>query len=179
MSDPVSFPRPRRRAGPRARVAVCAVLCLVSSGPLAAAGPAPTYVDLVNVPHQEANWDRFYGLQDHLAADFHATCAGQACDPLRRLWPLQLRCSVRAASAEVAACRWVIAGSGLRVLGSGVIEDDGRVWQCALPLGRGLAVEHFHAALQVEQPLRVRLPGADRTLLQGLHDCLAGPGDIP
>lgn len=152
-------------------------LCSAVAGAVAAgARERGPFVDLIDYPRQEANWERFYGLQDHLAAAFFAACGGQACEPRRLLWPMQLRCSVRAAKAEVAACVWVVAGSDLKVRAVGSIDDDVVVWRCPMPIADGVGVEAFHNALQGEDPLHVRLPGARETLLQALRRCLAGPG---
>ncbi|GAB3063054.1 hypothetical protein GCM10027214_30920 [Stenotrophomonas tumulicola] len=134
------------------------------------------FVDLVDHPAPEANWDRFYDLEDRLAAGFQAACANEACVPRRFLWPMQLRCSVQAQDGSMAACIWVVAGSDLRVRAAGSIEPDVVVWRCVLPIPPGLGVDAFHAALDVAEPLRVRLPGASASLLQGLRRCLAKPG---
>lgn len=139
------------------------------------AGPV-TFVDLIDHPAPEANWDRFYALEDRLAGAFLSACAAQACLPRRLLWPMQLRCSVRVPDATVAACIWVIAGSDLRVRATGSIDPHVRVWRCPLPLDPGVAVEAFHVALEVDDPLAVRLPGASGSLLHALRTCLEAPG---
>ena len=89
---------------------------------------------------------------------------------------MQLRCSVRVADVTVAACIWVIAGSDLRVRAVGSIDPDVLIWRCVLPVGAAVGVDAFHAALAVDDPLAVRLPGARVTLRQGLATCLAKPG---
>lgn len=138
-------------------------------------GPA-SFIDLVDHPTPEANWDRFYALEDRLAGAFLTACGEGVCLPRRFLWPMQLRCSVRVANGTVAACVWVIAGSDLRVRAAGSINPDVVIWRCALPLGAGPGVDVFHAALEVDDPLAVRLPGAAESLRQGLATCLARPG---
>ena len=149
---------------------------LSASFAVAAATPPPAFLDLIDHPTSEANWDRFHGLEDRLAAAFFAACGNGGCLPRRRLWPMQLRCSVRVADGTVAACLWVVAGSDLRVRASGHIERDVVVWRCVLPTGPGLAVDAFHAALEVARPLSVRLPGASSTLGERLRTCLSRPG---
>lgn len=148
-------------------------------GAAPASAASPPFVDLVDHPRPEANWDRFFALEDRLSGAFGADCASGACST--RPWfllPMQLRCTVRVADATVAACVWVIAGSDLRVRAAGSIEPDVVVWRCTMPLPvpGGIAVEAFHALLDVENPLSVRLPGAQRTVRQGLRDCLEQPG---
>lgn len=142
----------------------------------AAPRPVPVFVDLVDYPANEANWDRFYDLEGRLAGGFHAACGNQQCVPHRFPWPMQLRCSVRAADGSMAACVWVIAGSDLRVRRSGSIDPDVVVWRCVLPVPPGLHSEAFHAALDVPDPVQVRLPGASSSLIQAVRDCLSGPG---
>ena len=168
---PWSFPR---------TLAVAAATALGCIAPLSvqasAEQPGPRFVDLVDHPSQEANWDRFHALEDGLAAAFFTQCRDDGCRPRHLLWPLQLRCSVRVADATVVACIWVIGGSDLQVAASGRIDPDLRVWHCPLPMPWPVAVDAFHAALEVPDPLAVRLPGAGSTLLLGLKDCLATPG---
>ena len=156
---------------------VVAGIAVAADGPLVPRSPGPaTFIDLVDHPAPEANWDRFYALEDHLAGAFLKACGEGACLPRRFLWPMQLRCSVRVADATVAACIWVIAGSDLRVRAAGSIDPDVVTWRCALPLGAGTGVEAFHAALEVDDPLAVRLPGAAESLRQGVARCLAKQG---
>lgn len=168
-----------RRGGPLGALRVALLLLLGASAGLHAQGAVPVsplFVDLVDYPASEANWDRFYDLEDRLAAGFHAACGRQGCVPRRFLWPMQLRCSVRSADGGMAACIWVVAGSDLRVRTAGSIEPDVVVWRCVLPIPPGLDSEAFHAALDVADPLEVRLPGASASLIQGLRACLSKPG---
>lgn len=171
--------------GLRSRLWAPSCLLLLLATALLPATPAafaaqPTFVDLIDHPTAEANWDRFFALEHHLAAAFRVDCAAGDCAARHGvLLPLQLRCSVRTADQTVAVCIWVIAGSGLQVQASGRIDPDLVVWRCALPLprSRGIAVQAFHAALERADPLSVRLPGARATLRHALRGCLAGTGD--
>ncbi|MBD7953727.1 hypothetical protein H9654_05835 [Stenotrophomonas sp. Sa5BUN4] len=156
---------------------VVAGIAVAADGPLVPRSPGPaTFIDLVDHPAPEANWDRFYALEDHLAGAFHKACGEGACLPRRFLWPMQLRCSVRVADATVAACIWVIAGSDLQVRAAGSIDPDVVVWRCVLPVGDAVAVDAFHAALEADDPLAARLPGAAESLRQGVARCLAKQG---
>lgn len=154
-------------------------LALVLASPAgagSASGASPRFVDLVDHPAPEANWDRFHDLEDRLSGAFLAACGKGACVPRRFLWPMQLRCSVRVGEGSIAACIWVVAGSDLRVRAAGSIDPDVVIWRCVLPVPAGLAVDAFHAALDVADPLQVRLPGAAMSLMQGLRECLDTPG---
>lgn len=165
------------RCRPRRTVALaCIALLAVAPAAGAARSAAPRFADLIHFPYPEGNWDRFHGLEDDLATAFFAACNDDRCRPGHALWPLQMRCSVEIAAGQVAACIWVIAGSDLQVRTAGNIDARVVIWRCPLPLAQPLAVDAFHAALAVNDPLQVRLPGADQTLLQGLQHCLAGSG---
>ena len=162
-----------------ARRLLLGLTVMAVSAPVALADvsiPAPHFVDLVDFPANEANWDRFHALEDHLGAAFFKLCAIQVCASGRVLWPMQLRCSVRTRRSEVAACVWVVAGSDLQVRAVGSIKADVVVWRCALPIVTGVEVEHFHRTLDVDAPLQVVLPGASASLKQSLLDCLSRPG---
>lgn len=160
------------------RVGGVALLAAIAPSPpiVPAAGSSVAFVDLIDYPTPEANWDRFHSLEDRLVGAFHDACADGSCVPRRFLWPMQLRCSVQTPQATVAACTWVIAGSHLTVSATGHIKPNVIVWRCLLPLPTSIAVEQFHAALEVHDPLSVRLPGASATLRQGVQDCLTAPG---
>lgn len=179
----------RSRRGPgrwslllQALAALCVLLMLggrADAGPFGRVGQGTVFVDLVDHPVPEGNWDRFHHLQDHLAADFFRVCAERRCAPGAWLWPLQLRCSVDQSAGRVAACVWVIAGSRLQVGGDGGIEPAVRVWRCHLTLPHRPTVDAFHAALVVAHPLQVRVPGARHTLEGLLRSCLADPAGLP
>lgn len=137
----------------------------------------PAFVDLVDFPSGEANWDRFHDLEAHLAQRFDVVCADTLCEgPYSNLRALQLRCSVRAANARVQACTWIFIASDLQVdPGTGSVLVDNRRWACALPLGTGVPVEAFHTALAGPEPLTVTLPGARQSVGEAVGACLQRP----
>lgn len=148
-------------------------LVLATCAPPGAAR-AGDYVDLVDFPAQEANWDRFYALEGRLMQAFDAVCADTFCEGAYSDYRvLQFRCSVHAGRGHVQACVWVLAASNLAVdPASGRVDVDNGRWTCPVPLAPGTSVEAFHAALQGPEVLRRRLPGTDRSLYDGLMDCL-------
>ncbi|MEG2802581.1 hypothetical protein [Stenotrophomonas sp.] len=150
-----------------------ALLLLLPGTPLR----AQPFTDLVDFPRNEANWDRFYDLEAHLARRFAAVCADTLCEgEYSNLRALQLRCSVDAARAQVQACTWLFVASELAVAAdTGQVQADNRRWACALPLGAGVPVEAFHAALEGEAPLAVTLPGARTSLGAAVGACLQAP----
>ncbi len=142
----------------------------------AAAAPAraAAFVDLIDFPTQEANWERFYDLQDRLTADFDEICPDTYCEgEYSNLIALQFRCSVRAASGTLQGCVLVVGGGNLEVEpSSGALLDDNRTWACAAPLAPDTPVEAFHATLAGPRPLLAPLPVSGRSIHEALSDCL-------
>lgn len=149
-------------------------LAVLAAGICSASGREGPYVDLVDFPHKEANWDRFYDLEDHLIREFHDLCGDTYCEgKYSNHIALQFRCSVHAASGTVQACTLVVGAGNLEVEpGSGRVVPDGRTWACAAPLGANTPVETLHLALARRDALRRPLPGSDRSMHDALFDCL-------
>lgn len=146
-----------------------ALLAWLPSAPLL----AQPFVDLVDFPRNEANWDRFYSLEAHLANRFDAVCADTLCEgDYSNLRALQLRCSVNAASGQVHACNWLFIASELQVApDTGVVLVDNRRWT-VLAAGHGGGVEAFHASLERADALDVVLPGAALSIGEAVGGCL-------
>ncbi|WP_312236006.1 hypothetical protein [Stenotrophomonas sp.] len=155
------------------RLSFLLMLLLTLSGPLHTARAGP-YVDLVDFPTREANWDRFYALEGRLMHAFDDVCGDTFCEGAYSDYRvLQFRCSVHAGRGHLHSCVWVLAASNLDVdAGSGHIGVDNGRWTCPVPLAPGTTVEAFHAALEGDGLLHGRLPGTDRTLYDGLMACL-------
>ena len=132
------------------------------------------YLDLVDFPYTEANWDRFYTLQDHLIREFHTLCGASYCQgAYANHILLQVRCSVEAASGNVEACALVIGAGNLEVDGTtGSVVPDSRTWACEAPLGPQTHVEALHAALERRDALVLPLPGSNHSIHDALFDCL-------
>lgn len=146
-------------------------LAAVAGEARARSGP---YVDLVDFPYNEANWDRFYDLQDHLTREFHDLCGARYCQgAYANHILLQFRCSVQAASGSVGACTMVIGAGNLEVdATTGKVVPDSRTWACAAPLVPGTSVEALHAALGRPDALTRPLPGTHRSMHDALFECL-------
>ena len=72
------------------------------------------YVDLIDYPHQEANWDRFFALEGRLQHGFDAICGDTFCEgEYSDIRALRLRCSVDAVRGTVHECLWAFAASDL------------------------------------------------------------------
>lgn len=150
-----------------------ALLMALPSAPLL----AQPFIDLVDFPRNEANWDRFYALESHLASRFDAVCADTLCEgDYSNLRALQLRCSVDEARAQVRACNWLFIASELQVApDTGLVLVDNRRWDCPLPLGKGVAVDAFHASLESADALDIVLPGAAVSIGEAVGRCLQQP----
>lgn len=132
------------------------------------------YVDLVDYPDKEANWDRFYALQDHLGAEFHDLCGDTYCEgAYSNHVLLQFRCSVWRATGTVHACALVVGAGNLDVdTPTGRVLPDSRAWVCAAPLGADTPVEMLQAALERRGALLRPLPGSFFSLHDALSNCL-------
>jgi hypothetical protein len=77
--------------------------CALLVAPAAQAFP---YVDLIDYPQQEANWDRFFALEGRLQHGFDAICGDTFCEgEYSDIRALRLRCSVDAVRGTVmSAC---------------------------------------------------------------------------
>ncbi|MBH1431986.1 hypothetical protein I5U42_11825 [Stenotrophomonas maltophilia] len=145
--------------------------CLLLVAPSAQAFP---YVDLIDYPQQEANWDRFFALEGRLQHGFDGICGDTFCEgEYSDIRALRLRCSVDAVRGTVRECLWAFAASDLEVSRQdGAIEARQPSWLCRLPLAEGTPVEAFHAALAARNPLHDPLPGTSLSVYDGLTECI-------
>ncbi|EPG2417308.1 hypothetical protein QEK82_002264 [Stenotrophomonas maltophilia] len=145
--------------------------CMLLVAPLAQASP---YVDLIDYPHQEANWDRFFALEGRLQHGFDAICGDTFCEgEYSDIRALRLRCSVDAVRGTIHECLWAFAASDLEVSrNDGAIVARQPTWLCRLPLVAGTPVEAFHAALAAGNPLHDPLPGTSQSVYDGLTGCI-------
>ncbi|MFG6088280.1 MAG: hypothetical protein ACN6PQ_03660 [Stenotrophomonas indicatrix] len=147
------------------------LFCALLAAPSAQAFP---YVDLIDYPHKEANWDRFFALEGRLQHGFDAICGDTFCEgEYSDIRALRLRCSVDAVRGTVHECLWAFAASDLEVSrNDGTVEARQPTWLCRLPLEPSTPVEAFHTALAARNPLHDPLPGTSRSTYDGLTDCI-------
>jgi hypothetical protein len=147
------------------------LFCAVLAAPSAHAFP---YVDLIDYPHQEANWDRFFALEGRLQHGFDAICGDTFCEgEYSDIHALRLRCSVDAVRGTVRECLWAFAASDLEVSrNDGTVVARQPTWLCRLPLQPGTPVEAFHTALAARDPLHDPLPGTAQSIYDALTDCI-------
>lgn len=132
------------------------------------------YVDLIDHPQQEANWDRFFALEGRLQQGFDNICGDTFCEgEYSDIRALRLRCSVDAERGTVHECLWAFAASDLEISrNDGAIVARQPIWLCRLPLVAGTPVEAFHAALAARDPLHDPLPGTSQSVYDGLTECI-------
>lgn len=158
----------------------------LDAGPDAAAPPAPVDAavdasglhfvdlgDLVLSPHERDAWDR---LVADLQRDFDEICGDAFCEgSFTNYRSLRFRCSVERSSGVLGGCSWVLAASDEQVVAAtGEIEVSGKLFHCAMPVRPDTSVEAFMEALTGPdvEAIHARLPGTDRSLFDGLADCL-------
>ena len=140
----------------------------------AAAPVAPVYVDLVDFPVPEANWDRFFDLERRLEDGFDRICGDTFCEgQFSNYRAMQFRCTVHLGHGTVQACRWVFAASTVQAdPHTGALRIDARTWACSLPIAAGTSVDRFHTALQGRDALDAPLPGTLSSVYDALTECL-------
>ncbi|KAF1014673.1 MAG: hypothetical protein GAK31_02160 [Stenotrophomonas maltophilia] len=172
----MSIPVRPRHAGLLSALLLAALWLPPAATAAAARGP---YVDLVDYPRNEANWDRFYDLEAALMQDFHSICVDTLCaGDYSNLQVLQFRCAVHDARGSVQRCAWLVVASELWVdPQAGHIDVDTPRWVCEVDLWPGVPVEAFHAALDAPDGLTAPLPGVGIGLFDDLGGCLRGQGN--
>lgn len=159
-----SKPYPRMAAA-----LLAAAVSLASAG--AAAGD---YVDAGSYLRSDAEYEAWYGLQHGLRRNFDEICGDTFCEgEYSNIQSLRFGCSVDRASGVIGQCLWLFAASDESVdPATGKVAAKFQHWRCRSPLTPGTTLEAFLAALAGERPLYARLPGSQRSLYDGLIDCL-------
>ena len=142
----------------------------VVSPPAQAAG----YVDASSYLTRDQDFEAWYALRSGLQRNFDDICGDTFCEgDYSNLQSLRYQCSVNAVNGRIGMCVWVFAGSNEEIdPATGRVRVDARAWRCRTPLASRTTIEELLAALQGEEPLRTALPGTDRSIYDGLVDCL-------
>lgn len=158
------------RIAPMALAALLALLPAAGS----AAAPRGDYVEVTGYLQTEAQYEAWFALRNGLYRGFDQICGDTFCEgDYSNLQSLRYLCSVHAPSGRIGTCTWVFAGSQEEVdPGSGRIGVRRAFWQCRTPLAPATTIESLLAALAVDAPLYAPLPGTQRTIMDGLIDCL-------
>lgn len=155
-------------------IAATGGLALACAGQDAHASAAGQYVEAGAALRTDAEVEAWYGATMQLRRHFDEICGDTFCEgDYSNLQPLRFQCSVEAHSRLVGACMWSFAGSQESIdPATGRITVQPGFWQCRVPLMPQTTLDRLLSALDDPQPLYARLPGTERTILDGLIDCL-------
>ncbi|WP_058835285.1 hypothetical protein [Luteimonas abyssi] len=175
MSGATSPSRPSRRVPSRARrIALATALAVVVAAPVSARADAG-YSDVSGYTRgHDALINAWFRMTWELARDFDQICGDTFCEgEYTNIEALRFTCSVHLASGRIASCAWSFAASHEEVdLRTGALTIEVPTWQCVAPLAPGTTVEALLAAVDGVAPLYAPLPGAGRSIYDGLSDCL-------
>jgi hypothetical protein len=133
------------------------------------------YVDAIDYPVGEGNWDRFYDLERRLFRDFDDVCGDTFCEgEYSNIQALRYRCSIERDTGLMGECIWVLAGSSQTIDPvTGRVIVDAPVWRCRTPLAPGTRADDFFRVLTASRrPIDEPLPGTQTSIYGGLSDCL-------
>ena len=155
-------------------IAATAGLAMACGNQVAQAGSSGQYVEAGAALRTDAEVEAWYGITMQLRRQFDEICGDTFCEgDYSNLQPLRFQCSVDARSRRIGACVWSFAGSQESIdPATGHITSQPGFWQCRIPLMPHTSLDRLLAALDNPQPLHARLPGTERTVLDGLIDCL-------
>lgn len=155
-------------------VALAAWPSAASASTAAATSAPPRYVDVSSYLRTDAAYEAWYVLRSGLVRNFDDICGDTFCEgDYSNIQSLRFLCSVHAVSGRIGTCSWTFAASDDAIDSrNGAITARTVHWQCRTPLVVGTTVEQLLAALQGDRPLYAPLPNSDRTIYDGLADCL-------
>ncbi|WP_437968038.1 hypothetical protein WMF04_01495 [Sorangium sp. So ce260] len=137
---------------------------------------AKRFVEAGSYFTSEAEIEAWYGLLRALDDDFDDVCGDTFCEgEYSNYKPLRFRCSVEERAGTIGSCVWVLAASNEEILpSSGDVEVDARTFVCEMPIAPGTALVDLVEALSVPvgRAIDTALPGTDRSLYDGLVECL-------
>lgn len=146
------------------------------AGAQAGSTGAKSFVEAGSYFTSEAEIDAWYGLLRALDDDFDAVCGDTFCEgEYSNYKPLRFRCSVEEHAGTIGSCVWVLAASNEEIQPStGDVEVDARIFVCEMPVAPETAVVDLVEALSApgDRAIDTALPGTDRSLYDGLVDCL-------
>lgn len=149
-------------------------LAMAYANQVAQAASTVQYVEAGAALRTDAEVEAWYGITLQLRRQFDEICGDTFCEgDYSNLEPLRLQCSVDARSRRIGGCVWSFAGSQESIdPATGHITVQPGFWQCHIPLAPQTNLDRLLAALDNPQPLYARLPGTERTVLDGLIECL-------
>ncbi|NUO75402.1 MAG: hypothetical protein HOQ32_05245 [Lysobacter sp.] len=135
---------------------------------------AAEYVDAGSYLRSDAEYEAWYRVVHGLRRGFDDICGDTFCEgEYSNLESLRFVCSVERVSGVIAQCVWVFAGSQEQIdPATGRVQVQARSWRCKAPLTPRTTIEALLAALDGDAPLRAPLPGTQRSIYDGVIDCL-------
>ncbi|WP_234022897.1 hypothetical protein [Sorangium cellulosum] len=147
-----------------------------AAGAPAGSTGAKRFVDAESYFTSSAELDAWYGLLRELYDDFDVLCGDTFCGgEYTNYKPLRLRCSVEEHAGTIGSCVWVLAASNEEIVPStGEVEVDARSFLCEMPVAPETPVVDLVEALSASRAraINTALPGTDRSLYDGLVECL-------
>ena len=151
---------------------------LLAAAPLLAQArqaPAGNYVDVSAYPLSDAQYEAWLDLRIALDRNFDDICGDTFCEgDYSNIQSLRYRCSVDQTTGRIGMCAWMFAASNEEIdPASGRISVSQRgFWRCRTPLVAGTTIDEFLVALQGDEPIYAKLPHSDKSIMDGLIDCL-------
>ena len=154
------------------RLAACVLVCLLPAAVLAI--DRPGYGEATGYFQTDAQYEAWFNLTRGLRRDFDWICGDTFCEgEYSNIQSLRYTCSVHRASGRIGMCTWVFAASHEEIAqATGRIGVQRAFWQCRTPLAPGTTIDQLLEALAVDEPLYALLPGTQRSIMDGLIDCL-------
>ncbi|TWI00243.1 hypothetical protein IP90_02789 [Luteimonas cucumeris] len=132
------------------------------------------YADTSAYLQSDADIDAWFTLVFSLKDGFDQICGDTFCEgEYSNIESLRYRCSVDQDSGRIGMCVWVFAASDEQIdPATGRIAVHRQFWRCRTPLLLGTTIQQLLVALQGDSPLYAPLPGSDKSIFDGLIDCL-------
>ena len=155
------------------RSALCVLALLLPAAGASAQDPAG-YVDTSAYFQTDAQYEAWFAATRGLRRNFDEICGDTFCEgEYSNIQPLRYRCSVHRSSGRIGMCIWIFAASHEEIEpASGKIGVQRAFWQCRTPLAAGTTIDQLLDALAGAAPLHAPLPGTQRSVMDGLIDCL-------
>lgn len=153
---------------------IVASIVVAASMSVCTTAAAAEYVDAGSYLRSDAEYEAWYRVVHGLRRDFDDICGDTFCEgEYSNLESLRFVCSVERVSGVIAQCVWVFAGSQEEIdPATGRVQVRARSWRCKAPLTPRTTIEALLAALDGDAPLRAPLPATQRSIYDGLVDCL-------
>ncbi|HEY4530240.1 MAG TPA: hypothetical protein VIG97_07910 [Luteimonas sp.] len=155
--------------------ATALLLALALAPASSEAGPRhPGYIEASSYLQSDADYEAWFTLRRQLARNFDDICGDTFCEgEYTNIQSMRYVCSVQRLTGRIGQCGWSFVASEESVDRlRGTISADAPAWLCPSPLVPGTRFEELLDALEGDEPLYAALPGTERTLYDGLVDCL-------